>query len=554
MEEEIDLRIYIDILLKWWWLIIGFALLCGIAAFIFSSLIPPTYEATAGVVAVKSQAEISLGSAFRAVTDEYQGQIQGSTALIDQTTRRLNTLAGMVQDGSIAIEVSNQLSNTLTEEERDPAVLLSQVQGIVMTPDTKSNSGSGGSDTIQIIVDHNDPQKAALIANTWAKIYEQRVNAIYGDVKALPFGDIHDQVVQAQADYNQKQEELLNFLSQDYRVGELQRQIDEDKAIIASLRSGRQTDANTVINKQVDTQQRLFGVTVASEVNANLKIVEQKHSELIHQYDRDVANRQRLQDLLQNAQLMREQLVKGGADGARSNGLAILSLKSKVLALSTLPIDQLQLQIPSVEDLAAVGSYQEQLTAVDALIAAMKAEIANLDDSIQSQELAMESGSGFSYLDQLTPDALAVQDSISGKALQRMENWHGILGYSAVLDKPLSQEIARLEDEVRSLNSEIVRLNGIKNERQQARDLAWKTYSNLLSKEQELNVSKATASSEVRFASQAVPPREPIKPKKMMTTAVALSLGGMLGVFAAFLFDYIGLESDPRKFLKRRAA
>jgi hypothetical protein len=130
--------------------------------------------------------------------------------------------------------------------------------------------------------------------------------------------------------------------------------------------------------------------------------------------------------------------------------------------------------------------------------------------------------------------------------LLQMQGWEELLTAS-VLDEPLSQEIVRRENYVRSLQAEISRLNQLKTDRQQDRDLTWQAYNNLLSKEQELKIASASEGTEVRFASPALPPREPVSPRKMVNTAVGLALGLMLGVFGAFLLDYVEVESNPRR-------
>jgi uncharacterized protein involved in exopolysaccharide biosynthesis len=50
MEEEIDLRQYITVLMRRWYWIAGLALAAAVVAFGVSSILPPTYEATALVV------------------------------------------------------------------------------------------------------------------------------------------------------------------------------------------------------------------------------------------------------------------------------------------------------------------------------------------------------------------------------------------------------------------------------------------------------------------------------------------------------------------------
>jgi uncharacterized protein involved in exopolysaccharide biosynthesis len=146
---------------------------------------------------------------------------------------------------------------------------------------------------------------------------------------------------------------------------------------------------------------------------------------------------------------------------------------------------------------------------------------------------------------------LDVTGSQAAQALLRMKEWDGLLSYSAVLDEALSQEVDLLEEHVRALRAEITRLSGIKSNLTQDRDLAWQAYNNLLSKEQELEFATASEGTEVRFASQALPPRSPVSPNKLMNTAVGLALGLVLGVFGAFLFDYIGIEGNPRSWRGR---
>jgi len=129
--------------------------------------------------------------------------------------------------------------------------------------------------------------------------------------------------------------------------------------------------------------------------------------------------------------------------------------------------------------------------------------------------------------------------------LLKLEGLQDLLAFS-VLDTPISEEIAQREASNRSLQADVVRLEQKKTDLQQDRDLTWQAYSSLLSMAQELNIAAAAESSEVRFASPALAPRKPIGQGRLMVTAVGMVLGLMLGVFGAFLFDYIGMESTPR--------
>jgi len=163
VEEEFDLREYIGVLFKHWKLIALVTFLAAFTAGVVSFLIPPTYEATAGVIVIKSKMDITFDPKIKTLTEE---------DLAVNLAARSETFAGLVENGAFAAQVIEELGDELEEEEKEPARLLQMVEGEV----------KGKSDLIQITVAANDPQKAAGIANAWATAYEQHVNAIYGGV------------------------------------------------------------------------------------------------------------------------------------------------------------------------------------------------------------------------------------------------------------------------------------------------------------------------------------------------------------------------------------
>ena len=458
MEEEIDLRIYIDILLAWWWLIALGAVVVGVSAFIVTSLMPPVYEASAGVVSVRSRVEVSLGSGFETITEDSAayGSMIGAGAVIERTKQRLNTLAGMVRNGIVAQQVAEELSGVLDEEELDPAVLLGRVKGRVL-----SLEGGGDSDTIEIVVSHPDPHIAALIANAWARAYEVHVNRIFGMAQLTPFGDIDRQVQNARADYDVAQEAYLRFLSEDDQISEIQRQIEEETIIVQNLRLARQTAIAAVVDKEVQVREalidaylsdaqanrlfafergqaakrailgsmidgeianrmavierdravreQLFSSAIDAEVAARLQVFEHERDGLHAALDRDYARRQQLEELLMEARMMREQLIAGGEPTARSNGLALIALKSRVFNVAdSLPFDRLDLQATSIDALNPARSATEQIADLNGLITAMEDEVLRLDGTIQQRALARLSGEGYQFLDLLSPDHLSL--------------------------------------------------------------------------------------------------------------------------------------------------
>lgn len=548
MEEEIDLRVYIDVLLRWWWLIALSVVVFGGIAYGVTAQMTPMYEAAAGVVSLKSRAEISLGSGFESISEDDLSGASASSVVLDRNKRRLSTMIGMVRNGAVAEQVASELGDVLAVEEADPAYLVDLVRGELLNV-----ADVGESDTIQIIVTHPDPAKAAAIANAWAKAFEMHVNGIYGEASYSPFSDIHQQVIGAKSTYDQVQATWLTFMANDNRMGELQRQIDEEEKTIDYLRKGRQVNLGSVITQQVSIQQRLFDVIIFGGINANLMGFEKQRDELLHDLERGYARKQMFEDYAVDARIMREELLVGGDANARTNTFIIMAFKSGIFTTThSLPFGTVDLTLPSADALTPVVSAEEQLADIDAILTALESEIARLDAELRAQAIALTQDEGYAFLEDLTPASLDMIQTPAGEALQRMAGWEGVLPQAALLNAPLDQEIAQCEIHVRALRAEIAGLEGRRQEIQQNRDLAWSAYQNLVSKEQEITIASIAAGSDVRFASPAVPPLNPVSPSKMMNTAVGLAAGGMLGVFCAYLFNYIGMDSHPRRFLRRK--
>jgi uncharacterized protein involved in exopolysaccharide biosynthesis len=512
-EDTIDLRPYIEAIFAWWWLIALCAILAGGAAFAFSKLQTPMYEATARVVSLRSRAEVSLELDLETGGEGGFDWTEAVQALSErQLAQRLNSMAGMVKNGSIAQEVSDALAGTLTEEERDPSELVSHVEGRVLELESGEFTGS---DTILIVVEYDDAEKAAAIANAWARSYETYVNQIYGEAAVAPFTDISQQVEEAQREYEAAKDELLAFLEERYDVAELQRQIEEEEAIIAALRTGRQTAISALVDEDVRTKQSLITAYFDED---------------IHDLRTALSRKQRLDNLLSEARLMRAQLDEGQDLSAASTGLSLLALKSRVFnAVDGLPFGTLDLQVDSIANLNAQQGADAQIADLDALIDAMEAEVASLETLITERSAGL--------------DTAKVSERTGGAVadLLQMDAYKDVIG-SSVAEAPLSQEIARREAGIRQLQVAIERLNSRKTVLEKNRDLAWLTYDALLSKQQEIDVATWARGTEVRFAATAVPPREPVDANTMRNAGLAAVVGLMLGVGFVFFAEYMDIE------------
>ena len=105
-------------------------------------------------------------------------------------------------------------------------------------------------------------------------------------------------------------------------------------------------------------------------------------------------------------------------------------------------------------------------------------------------------------------------------------------------DNPLNLRIAALDVEILALQEKLEAERAQKQYLQQARDLAWSTCQTLMQKQAEVGIASQVTGTEVRLAASALPPADPVSPRKLLNTAVAGALGLMLGVFGAFAIEW----------------
>jgi uncharacterized protein involved in exopolysaccharide biosynthesis len=577
-EEEFDLREYIGVLIKHWKLIALVGFLAAFSAGVVSLLTPPTYEATAGVVVVKSKMDITFDPKMKTLTEEDLA-VAGASAAVNLETRR-ETFAGLVENGAIAAQVIEELGDELDEEEREPAGLMEMVEGEVKAK----------SDLIQITVAANDPSKAADIANAWAKAYEQRVNAIYGSVPE--YSSVQSEGAEARDEYDQAEKALTAFIA-DNRIDEFDRLIAEKQHIINSLQSATQTAVTTVITEEVKARSQIIAAYVNAQAQNRL-IAFQKEQEgkqaLVSSYmdaqnrgreavfDEQVedrlqtlanhyATKRKMEQLLEDARALRIQVQKGGEDGAATNSLAILMLKAEIFSTSTDLPGELQLQLEMASGLNAGASAQR--ADVEALIGVLEDRIAELEKIIEEESAALLGGEGYEFLSFSIPltdtlsaairqqypelfelgeltsltEAIPHDNPLAAAAVQRSEALLQLEKLETLT--ALTQAIDKLQEELRDLQARLEKEQATKQELTRARDLAWETYTTLARKEAELGIAAQTGGTEVRLATLAVPPQYPVGPKKKQNVAMAGAMGLMLGTFGAFALNFLDPEYDP---------
>jgi succinoglycan biosynthesis transport protein ExoP len=192
VEDEIDLREYIDVLLRHWKLIVIITTIVVFVAGLVSFLLPSTYEAKA-------------------------------TVLI--TGGEQKTLITLAKSPHVATQVIEQLGNKLESKEQRLGNMLDKVQV------------SGTGNFTEISVKSTDAQKAAAIANAWAESYQDYVDSYYRRVSLSP-EELQIQANAARKEYEEKQKAWEDFIG-DNRIDELSRQI-ADKELLCDVKSLRE--------------------------------------------------------------------------------------------------------------------------------------------------------------------------------------------------------------------------------------------------------------------------------------------------------------------------
>lgn len=154
MDEEIDLRAYVAVLIRSWYWIAGLAFAAAAAAFVVSLLLPPTYEAAALVAITRPQYVMQFDE--RLLSSNVQPAYQAYPALATSDT----LLAALAAD----------LGDALGPDERSVDAL----RGMV------SVASGGDPSILKLTVRNGDSQRVARIANRWAELFVQMANDLYG--------------------------------------------------------------------------------------------------------------------------------------------------------------------------------------------------------------------------------------------------------------------------------------------------------------------------------------------------------------------------------------
>lgn len=446
-EDEIDLRQYLDILIRWWreimLITVVIVALTAIAIITLRSVLPPQYEASADVAIVRTVSDVNFDERFRTNAEE----LGLDTASLNA---RRSALLGLVATGAIAQEVINELGDTLSEDEQNPANLLDMVEADLASV----NSISSASDLIRIKITADNSEKAAALANAWARIYVRTVNTIYGQVPDEVLTSIETELATAEKRYLTSQADLETFIATN--------RIDELTSLVTVLQQN--------INQEVALQQAYL------------------------------LQWQQTNEQLGTVHALQTQVEQGGEGAVRSNMAAFQILKMSVYGRTPA-----ELRV-EVRDLPDVNQ------------AAMLVDLEGLTQSLEQRLVDLET-------------QIAAGRTILGSM------------------QTTTPEITDVLSELRTSKAQLETETAKQLQLTQQRDLNWETYKTLSSKVSELNLTRAAASSEVRFGAPAVPS---INSVQRISLVLGVAASGAVGLMVAIIYVFLAHYLDKTPFLARR--
>ena len=189
VENEIDLRVYINVLIRFWRLIAGLTVGAAVVAFAVTLFLPPSYQATAVIVVTRPLYQLQFSPQIQNLENANTQQLLTGKAALDLAT-----------SDSLLQQVIDAVGNDLSPKERTLTAIREMV---------KARIGNDPS-IVNLTANNSDPQRTTKIANTWASLYVRQINSLYGQSgEQLEF--FETQLEQAQRDLDKADQALVDF-------------------------------------------------------------------------------------------------------------------------------------------------------------------------------------------------------------------------------------------------------------------------------------------------------------------------------------------------------
>jgi uncharacterized protein involved in exopolysaccharide biosynthesis len=340
VEDEIDMRYYVQLLIRHWKWITAAVLVAGVVVFGLGTIRQNVYEATAAAAVVRSRTAISLDERIETLED-YQ---LGGGRLIED---RMTALLALADSNEVMQAILADAGDRLAPEQRSVRALRNMI------------SVELAGDLIAFKVRHADPEAAALVANSATEAYVEHANRVYG-ASEVNVENIATQVELAREHYDAAQLDLQNYLA-DERLSTLSLTLERELSIKRAL-----MDSYLQSRVAIET----------SDATSSSELLTDMYTEL-----------KQIEIWLADAETLREQVGTNSGSFASRLGdtLALLMLRSQVYSGDSALELQMDLANTEIDDVRA-ADVDNLITALQTRRAATQERIEALTATLGSSE------------------------------------------------------------------------------------------------------------------------------------------------------------------------
>jgi succinoglycan biosynthesis transport protein ExoP len=382
MEEEIDLRAYVAVLIRYWKWIAGLVLVAAATALVVSLLLPPAYEASAVVIITEPR---------------YQMQFDPRFATVDQWTPAYKAFPTLATSDEVLQRVL--ASYTPSPEAGIEEWKLKTLSGMVEA------TSEGDPSLVVLRVRSRSPEDAAAIANLWADALARHGNQIYSESED-DVAFFEEQVAQAGQALDDADAALVEFEAR-----------NQASTVDAQLESLRQAQADYLAD------QRAIAYIVQDIQGLRAQLAQQPG-------DRPVSMADDLTTLL--LQIKAFNLLQAEARGAQASAPIQLQISSAGSFSDKSPAEQ----IAFLDDL--VTTLEAKSSKIDGRLAELEPQVLALQQQLQEVDAESERLTSARDLTSETYKTLA-RKLEEARISAREEN--GVLqvgSYAAVPETPVS--------------------------------------------------------------------------------------------------------------------
>ncbi|WP_322487894.1 Wzz/FepE/Etk N-terminal domain-containing protein [Chloroflexus sp.] len=251
MNDEIDLKPYLQALLRRWWVVIGVSVGMAVIVGVIAVLRKPPYTASSSLLIVPASSQITLDNRFTS----------RDSLLFTTTTNQREALLGLVKDPTLAERVANTLhASGVVSTDMGGSVLVDQI-----------TVGTDG-DLVKITVHADRSDHAHQIAEVWAQEYARLVAETYTrDTTSLDL--VQQQLVEAQERYRTAQATVEAFIAKG-ELTEAEQTVRRLSDIVNSARSAGTDRFASYLRRANDLEQllrdaQLLRARLAGQPNAD---------------------------------------------------------------------------------------------------------------------------------------------------------------------------------------------------------------------------------------------------------------------------------------------